>query len=134
MGSISIFFVLFSLLLFANLMDARKNPEDYWKRVMKGEPMPKAIQDLVNQDPASLSNEKKEFKKDFDTRASAIIYHSHVEPDRDQDVKPFVKSFKPGHGADPEGEKSYFAKPVKQRLTVPEYNEAQKQRIYALYG
>ncbi|KAA8536116.1 hypothetical protein F0562_028594 [Nyssa sinensis] len=127
MRSISTFSVPFFLFLFINLIDARKNPEDYWKSMMKGEPMPKSIKDLVHLDPPSLSNIEKEdhelhtasktinmnrFIKDFDIRPSVIIYHGHVEP---KDVKPYVKDFKP------EGEKT-FAKPVKPGLIVPEYN------------
>uniref|UniRef100_A0A5B7CBJ7 Putative Organ specific protein n=1 Tax=Davidia involucrata TaxID=16924 RepID=A0A5B7CBJ7_DAVIN len=126
MRSISTFFVLFSILLFANLMDARKDPKDYWKSIMKGEPMPKAIEDLVHLDPpaSDLSNEKKElhtpsetinmnrFIKDFDTRPNVIIYHSHVKP---KDVKPFIEDFKPRHDTEPEAEKS-FAKPVESGI------------------
>lgn len=82
--------------------DARKDPApaaaaDYWKSMMKGEPMPGAIEEiLVHDHGAEISaskqkDEKKEkkrwdpskismahFKRDFDTTPNMIIYHSHM--------------------------------------------------------
>ena len=55
---------------------ARKEPGEYWKSVMKDQPMPEAIKGLLPEDPASaLDSEKKmkHFVNDFDSRKS--IYH-----------------------------------------------------------
>ncbi|XP_059651150.1 uncharacterized protein LOC132298815 [Cornus florida] len=100
MRSISAFFVLFSLLLVLSPTDGRKEAADYWKSIMKEEPMPKAIQDLVGGDPSSFSNEntikghtelsESKFTKDFDTTPINILYHSHDHHDHPKEVKPFV--------------------------------------------
>ncbi|PSS26054.1 Ankyrin repeat domain-containing protein [Actinidia chinensis var. chinensis] len=82
------FFLLFLLVLFVNLSDGRKDPEDYWKKVMKGEPMPKAIEELVHGGQEPLSGH---FKRDFDTKRNQIIYHGHVEPKK---VIPFFEDLK----------------------------------------
>ncbi|KAJ6739048.1 PROTEIN putative-RELATED [Salix koriyanagi] len=74
--------VLFSFLSFVELSDARKEPREYyWKSMMKDEPMPEAIKELFVEDPAG-AGKLNHFVKDFDTRHSAIIYHSHAEKDR----------------------------------------------------
>ncbi|KAJ8763509.1 hypothetical protein K2173_002392 [Erythroxylum novogranatense] len=73
------FLVLFSLLLMVNLIHARREPEDYWRNVMKDQPLPEAIKNLMAQDQTHLV-------KDFDTRSNAIIYHSHGhEQDKRED-------------------------------------------------
>ncbi|XP_050233980.1 uncharacterized protein LOC126682372 [Mercurialis annua] len=73
--------LLLSLFLFSSLNDARKLPaEDYWKSVMKEQPIPNAIKDLFVQDPTSdaltsiRSNKKNHFVKNFDTKSVAVIY------------------------------------------------------------
>ncbi|KAH7835790.1 hypothetical protein Vadar_029895 [Vaccinium darrowii] len=79
---------------FSSSYDARKDPADYWKSIMKGDPMPEKIQQLVFlQDPSSLSEEKikkccsssdsintDHFRKDLDTSPNLISYHSRAEP------------------------------------------------------
>ncbi|WZZ64012.1 hypothetical protein YC2023_075382 [Brassica napus] len=44
------FFVLFSFLLFVNLSEARSGgvAEEYWKKIMKNEPLPEPIKELLN--------------------------------------------------------------------------------------
>lgn len=89
------------LISFVTLNDARKDPGEYWKSIMNGEPMPKAITDYFYQDPASQSNKEKEkhsdtinmdhFIKDFGTNPNLIIYHSHVDT---QVVKQFAEGVK----------------------------------------
>ncbi|KAI3755557.1 hypothetical protein L1987_55360 [Smallanthus sonchifolius] len=81
MRSPSAILFLFSLLLLATLNDARNGPEEYWRSVMKDEPMPKALQDVLI--PGSFAsgdkeNKKDRFKRNFDTKANLIIYRSHV--------------------------------------------------------
>ncbi|KAJ4850405.1 hypothetical protein Tsubulata_007062 [Turnera subulata] len=83
MKSTTAFFVVFSLLWFVNLNYARKEPGEYWKNIMKDQPLPASIKDLFVQDPASAAT-KNHFVKNFDTWRSAIIYHAR---DDDEKVK-----------------------------------------------
>ncbi|KAI3446092.1 hypothetical protein Pfo_002757 [Paulownia fortunei] len=76
MREFSAFFLL-SLVSFACITDARKDPRDYWKSKMNGEPMPKAIADLYHQNPASDSTNLDRFVRNFETKPNVIIYHSH---------------------------------------------------------
>ncbi|XWS62521.1 hypothetical protein CRYUN_Cryun06bG0018300 [Craigia yunnanensis] len=72
-----------------------KNQGDYWKSVMKDQPMPEAIKGLLHQDQASAldsENKMKHFVKDFDSRHSLIIYHSN--PEYKEEDKPYVKDLK----------------------------------------
>ncbi|KAK8563152.1 hypothetical protein V6N13_018307 [Hibiscus sabdariffa] len=71
------------LLLFVNLIHARKEPVDYWRSVMKDQAMPEAIKGLLHEDPtgSGLDSGKKmkQFVRDFDSRHSLIIYHNIPE-------------------------------------------------------
>ncbi|KAL7584883.1 BURP domain-containing protein 17 [Lactuca sativa] len=78
MRSLSTGLFFFSLILLASLHDAREGPKEYWRSVMKDEPMPKAIQDVLIQDSARSNNNKDRFTRNFDTKPNLIIYHSHV--------------------------------------------------------
>ncbi|XVF68136.1 hypothetical protein PTKIN_Ptkin10aG0179300 [Pterospermum kingtungense] len=88
MKTLLAFFIFCYLLLFANLNHARKEPAgDYWRSVMKDEPMPEAIKGLLHEDPVSaLDSDKKmnHFVKDFDSKNSFIIYHS-IPQSKDHD-------------------------------------------------
>ncbi|KAH6830628.1 hypothetical protein C2S53_010184 [Perilla frutescens var. hirtella] len=82
-------FFLLSLLMFAYVSDARKDPGDYWKSVMDEETMPKAIKDLVNTNPTSNSNMKTDrFVRNFDVKPNVIIYHSHDHTHTEKQIKP----------------------------------------------
>ncbi|XAR59529.1 hypothetical protein NMG60_11015393 [Bertholletia excelsa] len=85
MRSLSAFFLLSLLFWSASLSDGRPGPEEYWRSTMRGEAMPKAIKELYAQDPAS-----EHFKRDFKTKATVIIYHSHG--DHSQSSKPVLSS------------------------------------------
>ncbi|KAG6709548.1 hypothetical protein I3842_06G137600 [Carya illinoinensis] len=93
MKTISAFLLLFSLFLLVDLNDARKDPEDYWKSIMKDQPIPEAIKGLLRRDLpyASDAREKDHFLKDFDVTPNAIIYHAHVEDKKEK--KPCVEDF-----------------------------------------
>ncbi|KAK7351842.1 hypothetical protein VNO77_11576 [Canavalia gladiata] len=82
-------FVVFSLLLVANLSYARTDLGDYWKNMMKEQPMPQAIKDLV-EDPQASDSGKDRFIRDFDVKPNVILYHTHVVPMK-QKHKSFVK-------------------------------------------
>ncbi|XP_052194257.1 organ-specific protein P4 [Diospyros lotus] len=95
------FFLISLIFLFANLSDARKDPEDYWKSIMKEEAMPEAIQELLQKDPSSSSSEEKNepstnmehFIKDFDPKPNVILYHKHGGQHH-QEAKPCHKGLK----------------------------------------
>ncbi|KAL8540261.1 hypothetical protein ACS0TY_001739 [Phlomoides rotata] len=70
------FIFLLSLLLLAYVSDARKDPgTEYWKSVMDEESMPKAITDLLHQNPTDTKTER--FVRNFETKPNVIIYHSN---------------------------------------------------------
>lgn len=69
--------VLSFIFQLAHIAVARKDPRDYWKNTMNGEPMPKAITDLFQQTPASDSTNSDHFVRNFETKPNVIIYHSH---------------------------------------------------------
>ncbi|KAL9354429.1 hypothetical protein Peur_052399 [Populus x canadensis] len=92
--------VLVSFLSFVELRDARKEPREYyWKSMTKDQPMPEAIKDLFVRDPAG-AGKLNHFVKDFDTRHSAIIYHS-------RDGKDELKETNPTNARDHEEDKAY---------------------------
>ncbi|XP_019169480.1 PREDICTED: uncharacterized protein LOC109165249 [Ipomoea nil] len=77
-------FILFAFLVSTGFFaaEARRDPGEYWDAMMNGDPMPKAITDLllINQDPSSSSSSPNDrFIRDFDTKPNLIIYHSHVD-------------------------------------------------------
>ncbi|CAN4107566.1 unnamed protein product [Withania somnifera] len=80
MRHLSIFFLLLSLTLLGYVSEARNGPEDYWKRKMNGDPMPKALRDLVKKKDFPTAKYKRDHKflRDFDMKANIIIYHSDV--------------------------------------------------------
>uniref|UniRef100_A0A2N9IKT7 Organ specific protein n=1 Tax=Fagus sylvatica TaxID=28930 RepID=A0A2N9IKT7_FAGSY len=112
MKSILAILALFSLLLFINPNDARKDTGDYWKSIMKDQPIPEAIKDLIHQDPPYLSDatKKDHFVKDFDVKPNAIIYHPHVAP---KEEKPHVKDSEPNHSTELK-EEDFFVEHIKQ--------------------
>ncbi|KAL6963879.1 hypothetical protein U1Q18_034886 [Sarracenia purpurea var. burkii] len=111
------------------LIDARRDPAEYWRSTMKGEPMPEAIEQLfVDRDPSSeaISAEYR-FSKDFDTVPNAIIYHRAGPKKSKFSVR---SSRRPEHGAKRGGERLVSVKSV---VKVPEYNKAQRELIYRRY-
>ena len=96
MKSLFAFILLFSLLLSVNLSYGRKQPAgDYWKSVMKEQPMPKALSDLFPQESAASdlsagASKMDHFVKDFDVKPTAILYHSdsHETNKNESQIKP----------------------------------------------
>ncbi|KAL1557999.1 organ-specific protein P4 [Salvia divinorum] len=70
--AISVSFLL-SLLLFAFVCVARKDPGEVWKAAMDEETMPNAIKDLFD---VGSSMKMDRFVRDFDVKPNVIIYHS----------------------------------------------------------
>ena len=87
---------LFLLIQLGNLSYARKDVGDYWKSIMKDQPIPDSIRDLFHdQDLPSLPGSTKQdrFVRDFDVRPNLIIYHSgHSQPER-ENKKPSLHEF-----------------------------------------
>lgn len=76
---------------FANLSYGRKDMGDYWKSIMKDQPMPEAIRDLFHvQDVPSLSStgstKTDRFSRNFDVTPNVIIYHTHLKPKEGKSV------------------------------------------------
>ncbi|KAJ1378517.1 Organ specific protein [Sesbania bispinosa] len=100
MKSIFALFVLFSLLLAANLSYARKDQGNYWKNMMNGQPMPEAIKNLLVKDQIVSDVRKDQFIRDFDIKPNVILYHTHThvvskEQKQKEKEQTFVKSFEP---------------------------------------
>nr|GEX59260.1 hypothetical protein [Tanacetum cinerariifolium] len=77
MKSPSVFLILFSILMIVSYNEARSNPREYWRSIMKDEPMPKTIQDVLPLGDVEKIN-KNIFMKNFDLKPNLIIYHTHV--------------------------------------------------------
>ncbi|CAL0329228.1 unnamed protein product [Lupinus luteus] len=93
MKSIFALFLLSYLLLVANLSYARKDEGEYWKNVMKDQPMPEAIKDLLLvQDQLVSDSGRDHFSRDFDIKPNVILYHTHVVSKKEH---PFVKNLEP---------------------------------------
>ncbi|KAL1209231.1 hypothetical protein V5N11_015983 [Cardamine amara subsp. amara] len=73
-----VFFVLFTFLLFVNLSEARSGrvAEEYWKKMMKNEPLPEPIKEILY-NPFRTAQEM--FIKNFNTKSILIIYHNPKE-------------------------------------------------------
>ncbi|KAK6159450.1 hypothetical protein DH2020_006764 [Rehmannia glutinosa] len=72
---------------FGYTTDARKDPrDDYWKISMNGQPMPKAITDLFDQNSDSMNLDR--FVRNFGTKPNVIIYHSHDHHVHSEESKP----------------------------------------------
>ncbi|CAN8288466.1 unnamed protein product [Cochlearia groenlandica] len=68
------FFILFSFLLLVNMSEARTGvAEKYWKKMMKDEPLPEPIKELLY-NPFRTGQER--FVRNFNTKSIVIIYHN----------------------------------------------------------
>ncbi|KAK4375109.1 hypothetical protein RND71_005786 [Anisodus tanguticus] len=79
--------LLFSLALYT---DARKDPGEYWRAVMKDEPMPEAIQHLMPR-PHSVPLSK---EKTFEPRPNLSVYHDDTKL-KEAEKSLFSKDFEP---------------------------------------
>ncbi|XP_016193150.1 uncharacterized protein LOC107634084 [Arachis ipaensis] len=92
------FFIVFSLLLGANLSYGRKElVGEYWKKMIKGQSMPEAIKEiLVVEDPQISSSDssrtKDNFIRDFDIKPNVILYHSHKQKQKHNHKNPFLNN------------------------------------------
>ena len=127
---------------FANTIESRKDPGEYWTSVMKDQPMPEAIHGLVQLDssPSKLSKNanchtsegarkhksEKPFDKDFEPRPSVTAYANDVGPET---KNKFVKDFEPRpsitayvNDVGPET-KNKFVKDFEPRPSITAYSE-----------
>ncbi|XP_055807905.1 organ-specific protein S2-like [Solanum dulcamara] len=82
--------LLFTLALYTN---ARKDRGEYWREVMKDEPMPKAIQHLM---PRSHREKSDCHKSSFEPRPNVSSYHDDdvgVKQERDFEPKSNASSY-----------------------------------------
>ncbi|XVF01120.1 hypothetical protein REPUB_Repub04eG0060700 [Reevesia pubescens] len=134
MKSFLSFFAFLSLLLFADTVAAaRKDAGEYWRAVMKDEPMPEALEGLVQIDAvSSSSNEKTNCHTpatSFELKEEKIIVEDFERPRPKK--KSFADDFEPrpnvsayGDDDDLKGEKSSsFAKDFEPRPNVSAYGD-----------
>ncbi|OIT02417.1 PREDICTED: organ-specific protein P4-like [Nicotiana attenuata] len=102
--------LLFSLALYTNNTDARKDPGEYWRGVMKDEPMPEAIKNLMHRHSVLQSKEKTDCYTSssiggeaFEPRPNLSVYHD------DANLK--------------EAEKSLFTKDSEPRPSATQYHD-----------
>lgn len=107
--------------------DGRKDLGKYWGEMMKGQPMPEAIKDLIKLGPFESAEVKKYgptgeqlFVADFDTSPNIFSYHGDVNPNE-------IKSTKKDCDLHPDGSKSKDKKPYtdefEPRSNVLQYND-----------
>ncbi|KAJ6345974.1 hypothetical protein OIU78_008600 [Salix suchowensis] len=133
------FFILFSLLpQFSNVITARKDTGEYWRAVMKDQPMPEAIHGLIRPStlPSVISNEKADchttesskknnFVKDFGPQPSATAYDNGIKQTKEEsfsedfDPSPNISVYNDGVV---KGERS-FAEDFDPRPNVSVYND-----------
>ncbi|KAF9676003.1 hypothetical protein SADUNF_Sadunf09G0093100 [Salix dunnii] len=132
------FFILFSLILpFSNVISARKDTGEYWRAVMKDQPMPKAIQGLIRASTVSSvsnqkadchtteSNEKNNFVKDFGPQLYAASYDNGKKQTKEEsfsedfDPSPNISVYSDGVV---KGERS-FAEDFEPRPNVSVYHD-----------
>ncbi|XP_058190630.1 organ-specific protein P4-like isoform X1 [Rhododendron vialii] len=120
MGSLFAFFILFSLVLFGSTIDARPDSGEYWKGVMKDQPMPEALHGLLPRGSVSP----------LLTTAKTDCHTSTEATNNNQTAKTYVKDFEPrpsvtGYHDDSTkltGEKS-FANDFEPRPSVTGYHD-----------
>ena len=71
---------------FLGCVYARKDPQDYWKGVMNGKPMPEEIRDLYNQYSISQSH----LPKHFEIAPQILKTHSQYHSPKDFEIAPQI--------------------------------------------
>ncbi|KAF7126511.1 hypothetical protein RHSIM_Rhsim11G0175800 [Rhododendron simsii] len=115
MGLLFSFFILFSLVLFGSTIDARPDSGEYWKGVMKDQPMPEALHSLLRR--GSVSPLSTTPKTDCHTSTEAT--------NNDQTAKTYAKDFESAYHDDSTkltGEKS-FANDFEPRPSATGYQD-----------
>ncbi|KAL8238187.1 hypothetical protein R6Q59_019268 [Mikania micrantha] len=75
--ALSVFLIIFFFLLISSTNEATSSPQEYWRSIMKDEPIPKTIQDVLPLEDGIKVN-KNTFIRNFDLKPNLIIYRSHV--------------------------------------------------------
>nr|XP_009614593.1 organ-specific protein S2-like [Nicotiana tomentosiformis]XP_016477141.1 PREDICTED: organ-specific protein S2-like [Nicotiana tabacum] len=97
--------LLFSLALCTCSIDGRKDPREYWRVVMKDEPMPEAIKHLMPRHSVLLSKEKTDCYalssvggEAFEPRPNLFVYHDDTKL-KEAETSLFMKDFEPSPSA-----------------------------------
>ncbi|WJZ83710.1 hypothetical protein VitviT2T_003369 [Vitis vinifera] len=142
MASSLAFFTIFSLLLAGNAIGGRKEPGEYWRDVMKDEPMPKAIQGLLPEDQSSSLSSKKpncqtttearngdDVVKGFEPKKEKVFWVYDDEDAKLTEEKSFVKDLEPWtnisayHDKGATKEEKPFVGDYEPRPNISAYNE-----------
>ncbi|KAH7517830.1 hypothetical protein FEM48_Zijuj09G0105900 [Ziziphus jujuba var. spinosa] len=101
MKSASAILVLLSLLLYFNTIESRKDPAEYWRSVMKKQPMPEAIHGLVQSDSTTLVPKRQDFNEKTDCHEKVKSFADNFESrpnisaKHDDNTKTFSDNFEP---------------------------------------
>ncbi|TYI88182.1 hypothetical protein E1A91_D04G189600v1 [Gossypium mustelinum] len=112
------FFAFLSLLLFVDtIAAARKDAGEYWGAVMKDQPMPEALQELVRIEAAVANPDEKtkcHTSGNFELKEEKIIVNEEFEP------RPNISAY--GDDANLKGDKSSsFAEDFEPRPNISAY-------------
>uniref|UniRef100_A0A803LP36 Uncharacterized protein n=1 Tax=Chenopodium quinoa TaxID=63459 RepID=A0A803LP36_CHEQI len=69
-----LYIALLSLILLTSSSEGRKDPQTYWGDMMKGQPMPEALKDFINQ----KSYEGHEKKDTIITDCNDLVHHDKL--------------------------------------------------------
>ncbi|OIT34660.1 PREDICTED: organ-specific protein S2-like [Nicotiana attenuata] len=101
MKSVVALILLFSLALYTSNTNARKDPGEYWRAVMKDEPMPEAIKHLMPRHSVLLSKEKTDYctspsvgGEAFESRPNISVYQDEAKL-KEAEKSLFTKDFGP---------------------------------------
>ncbi|KAJ8767186.1 hypothetical protein K2173_013583 [Erythroxylum novogranatense] len=110
MESYSALYFSFLLLLFSNSINARKDVGEYWRGVMKDQPMPEAIRGLARDQPAlSNSHDRTKCHSTDTTETSQSWPRPNLSVyDNDAGLK---------------AEKKFYADDIEPRLSATAYSE-----------
>lgn len=135
-----LFFLIYILIFLLSLLlvqlmssiESRNDPAEYWRSVMKEQPMPGAIHGLVHDSDSALvpkrqrsddekntnchEKEVKSFGDDFEPRPNISQYH-------DDDTKSLVKNHENDNTVGPNKEAKSFAEEFEPRPNVSVYND-----------
>nr|XP_009614592.1 organ-specific protein S2-like [Nicotiana tomentosiformis] len=97
--------LLFALALCTSTIDARKDPGEYWRIVMKDAPMPETIKHLMPRHSVLLSKEKTDCYalsfvggEAFEPRPNLFVYHDDAKL-KEAGTSLFMKGFEPSPSA-----------------------------------
>ncbi|CAK9154064.1 unnamed protein product [Ilex paraguariensis] len=131
MGSAYAFWALLSLVLFVSIIDARPDPREYWKGVMKDQPTPEVIQNLIRKgtEAPHLSDKKNDCQTSMETAKNDKLV-GNFENTKDQlSTKEFQAR------SNPKSYRSYGdTQPMEDELSVKEFEPRPNPKVYEAYA